>query len=156
MEIQVVESHDGFEEHFKNVIQPSRRPVIIKGLNLGPCQSLWSDADYVKRKEDDKHVKVHITTEEKMDFRSKNFKYAVMGLHELVTRAAKSDGEELIYLRATGDDPRGRTKVIFDRDFPKLAEDFKPPTLFDPDRLFSSVLRISSPGVQVQTWIAKS
>ena len=140
-------------EHFRQIVQPHRRPVILRGSSLGPCCDLWKDVSYICAKEADRQVKVHLTKEELMDFRAKNFRYAVMGLHEMLGRAqlAKdhSPDGELVYLRAISDDPRGREKVLFAKDFPDLAKDFDPPKLFDDERLFSSVLRVSSPGVQV-------
>lgn len=109
----------------------------------------------------DKEVKIHVTTDPIMDFRGKNFAYKVIGFHELIRRAARSSQEqvqnsfihpdELYYLRALGSDPRGRETVLLEKDFPQLAADFKLPDLFDPERLFSSVLRVSSPGIRVWT-----
>merc|ERR1711974_113490 len=64
-----------------------------------------------------------------------------------------SVNEKAYYLRWTGEDPRGQVQADFHQDFPRLADDFQldEAALFPPDKFFSSVLRISSPGVRVWT-----
>ncbi|XP_069471900.1 tRNA wybutosine-synthesizing protein 5 isoform X2 [Ambystoma mexicanum] len=58
--------------------------------------------------------------------------------------------DEKYYLRSLGDDPR---KDIADirKQFPLLSEDIKIPEFFEDDQFFSSVFRISSPGLQLWT-----
>ncbi|GFH29714.1 tRNA wybutosine-synthesizing 5 [Haematococcus lacustris] len=58
--------------------------------------------------------------------------------------------KERYYLRSLG---HNRMKEVSDlhRGFPELARDVVPPPLFPPSALFSSVLRVSSPGLQLWT-----
>jgi len=58
--------------------------------------------------------------------------------------------EEKYYLRSIGEDSRADVADIR-RDFPELSDDITFPALFDAERFFSSVLRISSRGVQLWT-----
>jgi len=58
--------------------------------------------------------------------------------------------DEKYYLRSIGEDYRADVADI-QRDFPELSSDVIFPSLFDADCFFSSVLRISSRGVQLWT-----
>ena len=59
--------------------------------------------------------------------------------------------DESYYLRSLGSgDPR-KTVANFSSDYPMLAADLKLPTLFPPEKYFSSVLRMGSVGVQLWT-----
>jgi tRNA wybutosine-synthesizing protein 5 len=149
--------------NFRSCIQIEHTPVVLRGVPLGRCVDLWKSPDYLISKTENKDVKIHVSTDPKrMDFRTKNFKYCVCGLHDLIQRASESceqgnadhfyiDSKEKYYLRSTGNDPRGKETVLFQKDFPNLAEDFILPEFFDQENLFSSVLRISSPGIRVWT-----
>jgi hypothetical protein len=94
-----------------------------------------------------------------MSFTAKNFQYCDMDILELVDRAAAAAAQavpaaeqsELYYLRSVTTDARTVNVARLDTDFPELAADFVVPDLFDSDRFFSSVLRISSGGVRVWT-----
>ena len=111
-----------------------------------------------------KVCKIHIVDKnqvDKMDFKSKNFKYDTIKMDELIEKVfeknpsihqEKSD-DQAYYLRWVGDDPRGQTKADFSKDFPNLSADFDFPnnTFFPEEKFFSSVLRISSPGIRVWT-----
>ena len=148
-------------EEFRTSVHPLRRPVVLRGLDLGPCLERWQEVSYVHDHAENKPVKIHVTTEPgRMDFRAKNFKYATLPLHEVLRRASGSqdrsgspilDAEESYYLRSVSADARGKERVLFDQDFPDLAKDLRLPELFDPESLFSSVLRVSSPGIRVWT-----
>lgn len=58
--------------------------------------------------------------------------------------------DECYYLRAVGGNPR-KDIANLSEDYPTLALDINLPSLFPPEKLFSSVLRIASPGVQLWT-----
>ncbi len=141
---------------FRESVQPSRCPAVLRGMDLGECTRRWADPEYLSaRVPPGAEAKVHVTRRPDMDFRLKNFEYRTMPLAEVFRKASKeaTDGDELIYLRDVGRDPRGRHSALLQSDFPELAEDFRlPPGLFfDEARLFSSVLRVSSSGVRVWT-----
>jgi tRNA wybutosine-synthesizing protein 5 len=126
-----------------------------------------------------KEVSVHVGRDPLMDFRAKNFSYQNMSFGQLVARASQNksidsdqhdksdqhdesdqhDGHKLnnspsyVYLRALGEarGKRGRHEpALLEKDWPSLAEDFQlPEGLFEPERLFSSVLRVSSADVAI-------
>ena len=148
--------------NFRYCIQIQHTPVVLRGVPLGPCVERWNSPEYILSKIENKEVKIHVSTDPKrMDFRTKNFKYCVSGLHDLIRRASRpsdeavahfyTDPSEKYYLRSTSDDVRGKESVLFHRDFPQISEDFVLPEFFDQKNLFSSVLRISSPEIRVWT-----
>lgn len=148
-------------ENFRKNIQTRHMPAVLRGLSIGNCVELWKSPEYLLSKIPNKDVKIHVSTNPKqMDFRTKNFKYCVCGLHDLILSASESpekpnkfyiDPNEKYYLRSTGDDPRGKDTVLFDRDYPELSADFFLPKFFDEESLFSSVLRVSSADIRVWT-----
>ena len=146
--------HDCTPDLFRTRIEPRREPAVMRGLPLGPCTNSWRSPELFGRQLRPRTVRVHVTREPNMSFAAKNFQYCDMDMRELVNRAqddsVKENGE-LYYLRSVN--AEGRTIQIsrLHTDFPELAEDFCLPALFEPDRFFSSVLRISSGGVRVWT-----
>ncbi|GLI67646.1 hypothetical protein VaNZ11_011895, partial [Volvox africanus] len=73
------------------------------------------------------------------------------GWPELVPRGEQyGDGPEVLYLRSIGGNPR-REPANLAASFPSLAPDLTLPPLFDPARLHSSVLRMSSPDLVLWT-----
>ncbi|KAG8558888.1 hypothetical protein GDO81_017176 [Engystomops pustulosus] len=92
-----------------------------------------------------------------MDFLKKNFIYRSLPFDVFVHRASAIKHKEFFisedekyYLRSLGEDPR---KDIADisKQFPELAEDIQIPEFFEKEKFFSSVFRISSPGLQLWT-----
>ncbi|KAK9916814.1 hypothetical protein WJX75_007384 [Coccomyxa subellipsoidea] len=137
-----------------------KEPAVLKGLDLGPAVDRWSGA-YLKSLPTSSTtlVSVHVCPDPsgRLDFVHKNFKFHTMPLAELVGRC-ESPGEfppliapdERYYLRSIGTNPRKEPSDIA-AAFPDLAADLKVPQLFPSDRLFSSVLRISSGGLRLWT-----
>ena len=145
-------------EMFRATVEPRREPAVLRGLNLGPCTAEWSTATAFANRFQPLTVRVHVTSQENMSFTAKNFQYSDMDIKELVKRASKVvqdkffvSEEELYYLRSVTADARMVQVSQLHTDFPELAEDFVLPKLFEPDRFFSSVLRISSGRVRVWT-----
>jgi tRNA wybutosine-synthesizing protein 5 len=60
------------------------------------------------------------------------------------------DPKERYYLRALGNDPR-KDPADFTIQYPELSPDINLPMFFGKDKIFSSVLRISSPDCQLWT-----
>lgn len=144
------------KDDFLRGIYPMRRPALLKGVCLGPCQEKWT-VEYLKQRGRNKDVKVHVSTLPQMDFLGKNFVYRTLPFAEFVKRAAEikhSDfflcEDERYYLRSLGEDVR-KEPADLSKQFPDLAEDFHIPQFFEPDQFFSSVLRISSCGLQLWT-----
>ncbi|XP_041433025.1 tRNA wybutosine-synthesizing protein 5 isoform X3 [Xenopus laevis] len=133
-----------------------RKPVVLKGLHLGDCSTKWT-VDYMSKTGGSKEVKIHVSEVPQMDFIRKNFLYRTLPFDTFVKRAAKEKHTEFFisenekyYLRSLGEDPR---KDIADisKQFPQLATDIHVPEFFEKDQFFSSVFRISSPGLQLWT-----
>ena len=51
--------------------------------------------------------------------------------------------EHFYYLRSLGDNPR-KDVADFGKDYPELAADLQLPPIVPPERIFSSVFRVSS------------
>ncbi|XP_078084937.1 tRNA wybutosine-synthesizing protein 5 [Mustelus asterias] len=144
------------KESFLQRIYPLRRPAVLKGIPLGPCTSKWT-VDYLSTTGGSQEVKLHVASVPQMDFINKNFIYRTLPFDVFVKRAAEPaqaeyfiSQDEKYYLRSLGVDPR---KDIADirKQFPSLAEDINIPEFFEKDQFFSSVFRISSPGLQLWT-----
>ncbi|XP_072541347.1 tRNA wybutosine-synthesizing protein 5 [Salminus brasiliensis] len=144
------------KEVFQKKIYPLRRPAVLKGVPLGPCLEKWT-VDYLTVKGRDREVKIHVSSVPQMDFLHKNFIYRTLPFSEFVQRAAATEHPEFFiskdesyYLRSLGEDAR-KDPADLKKQFPELAEDFHIPPFFEPEQFFSSVFRISSPGLQLWT-----
>ncbi|XP_074550213.1 tRNA wybutosine-synthesizing protein 5 [Halichoeres trimaculatus] len=144
------------KEVFLRDIYPQRSPVVLRGINLGPCLEKWT-ANYLCEKGGNKEVKIHVSTVPKMDFLHKNFAYKTLPFREFVKRASEKIHSEFFlcedesyYLRSLGEDVR-KEPADLSKQFPDLAADFHLPEFFAPDQFFSSVFRISSCGLQLWT-----
>lgn len=154
-------------EHFRSSVQSLRRPCIIRGAFVGPCVDLWKDLSYLERQTENKYVRAHVAPDPlHLDFKNKTFKYISMPFHELLRRAkgteeakkaykpflAKGEG---YYLRDVGSiDPKPRKgfqRACFYRDYPELAKDVSLASWYDNNCYFSSVLRVTSPGLRLFT-----
>ncbi|XP_027721738.1 tRNA wybutosine-synthesizing protein 5 isoform X1 [Vombatus ursinus] len=143
-------------EEFLLRIYPQRKPVVLKGIDLGTCTTKWT-VDYISQVGGTKEVKIHVSSVPQMDFISKNFVYRTLPFDKFIHRAAENkhteffiSEDEKYYLRSLGEDPR---KDIADirKQFPLLEGDIKIPEFFEKEQFFSSVFRISSPGLQLWT-----
>ncbi|NXA40744.1 TYW5 protein, partial [Eudromia elegans] len=143
-------------EHFLEDLYPRRRPVVLKGVELGACTRRWS-AEYLRRAAGAGAVKVHVSAGPRMDFLRRNFVYRTLPFDVFVQRAAEAkhteyflSEDEKYYLRSLGEDPRQDVADIR-KQFPVLAEDIQIPEYFEKEQFFSSVFRISSAGLQLWT-----
>ncbi|KAF5903290.1 tRNA wybutosine-synthesizing protein 5 [Clarias magur] len=145
------------QELFIKEIYPLRKPAVLKGVPLGPCVEKWT-VDYLAAKGGDREVKVHVSSVPQMDFLHKNFIYRTLPFDKFVQRAAAEEEheeffiskDESYYLRSLGEDAR-KEPADLRKQFPDLAQDFHVPHFFAPEQFFSSVFRISSPGLQLWT-----
>jgi hypothetical protein len=46
-------------EQFRQTIQTTRRPAVLRGLNVGPCLEKWPSVEYLLKQTEDKPVKVN-------------------------------------------------------------------------------------------------
>uniref|UniRef100_A0A2I3RQL2 tRNA-yW synthesizing protein 5 n=1 Tax=Pan troglodytes TaxID=9598 RepID=A0A2I3RQL2_PANTR len=116
-------------EQFMQHLYPQRKPLVLEGIDLGPCTSKWT-VDYLSQVGGKKEVKIHVAAVAQMDFISKNFVYRPYGI--------SSFGwfDDVADIR---------------KQFPLLKGDIKFPEFFKEEQFFSSVFRISSPGLQLWT-----
>ncbi|XP_063794179.1 tRNA wybutosine-synthesizing protein 5 isoform X2 [Pseudophryne corroboree] len=144
------------KQRFLHELYPLRKPAVLTDLDLGACKTQWS-LDYMSRRGGERQVKIHVSELPQMDFIQKNFLYRSLPFNVFVQRAAENkhrdffiSEDEKYYLRSLGEDPR---KDIADiaTQFPELAADIQIPEFFQKDQFFSSVFRISSPGLQLWT-----
>jgi len=135
---------------FLTTISPLRLPAVLRGCPLGPCMSSWT-MESLAEKLSGVVRPVHVTTEPDMSFASKNFKYSSMDLGEMVRIAASGEGNEMYYLRAVSEENPRTKPVSLEEDFPTISKDFDLPDLLPQEKMFSSVLRVSSGGVRVWT-----
>ena len=152
-QIKIFEDVSNFCEHIANV----REPAVLRGFNVGSCIEKWRNPDYLIEKIGNMEAKIHQLKKEdadKMDFRVKNFKYSSISMKSLIQKVFHhGNSDSAFYLRWIGEDPRGQAKANFHLDFETLANDFQLPKdlFFKDEQFFSSVLRISSPGIRVWT-----
>ena len=88
---------------------------------------------------------VHVTSDPDMNFTEKTFKYSSMALGEVVKScAAMEEGKERLYLRAVSEENPRTKPVRLEEDFPSITSDFTLPDIIPTNKIFSSVLRVSS------------
>lgn len=149
--------HDVDPATFVHEIYPKRHPLILRGVDIGPCVERWQSLSYLSTQGGKTPVKIHVCPTHQMDFINKNFSYKSLPFDEFVHRASEEEHQEFFetktesyYLRALGDDPR-KDQADVHRQFPQLADDISFPKFFPPDKFFSSVFRIASKGTQLWT-----
>lgn len=142
--------------YFRQHIHTRRRPTIITGEKIGTVVDRWT-SEYLATAVSDTPVSIHVSSDRRLNFLSKNFLYKTLAFDELIHRASRESNEdcfmcadEKYYLRSLGADVR-KDKSDIQRQFPKLADDLIIPNYFDQERFFSSVFRISSHGIQIWT-----
>lgn len=147
---------------FEDEVSAARVPVVLAGLDAGRCCSCWSAEQLAAHPSSaDTTVSVHVCAEPdgNMAFAPhRNFSFHTMSLRELVQRAAGGGNwqplvapGERYYLRSVGANPRKEPSQLPDA-FPGLAPDVKlPQQLLPEEGHFSSVLRVSSGGLQLWT-----
>jgi tRNA wybutosine-synthesizing protein 4 len=137
-------------EDFSTLVAASK-PVIIAGLDIGPCTELWT-LDYLEsRLGSDRELIVHECSSSTMTFGTKNFTYekrSVSSFFSSIDNGAPS------YLRAISSTQPNKLPTRLEDDFPSIAADFQIPTLcrnvINDNTYHSSPLRISGP---VSLWL---
>ena len=140
-------------QHFIKSVATKRVPIVLSGLDIGQAPWTWTP-QYLSKLEGlpDKAVSVHVSQDPKLDFVRKNFTYQVMPFGELLDKVANDGGERFYYLRSIGENPRKEPAHAI-RQFPCLEHDLKLPTELwgGEENYFSSVIRVSSGGLQLWT-----
>lgn len=155
MERLGVSVHDySGEKQLLSEVTDLRRPAVIRGCPLGPC-STWTPELLAERLSGTSRP-VHVTQQTNMDFVSKNFHYSTMDIGKMISLAAGYSSvpprTEKYYLRAVSEDNPRQRPVQLETDFPAIAGEFQlPDNLLDSEKVFSSVLRVSSGDIRVWT-----
>jgi len=138
-------------ERFLKDITFKRSPAVIRGCPLGQCSS-WTP-EFLTEKLSGTNRPVHVTSDAKMNFVRKNFTYSTMDIGEMIKLASDDNVTDTkYYLRAISDDNPRVTPANLETDFPSISRDFQlPDSMLPSEKIFSSVLRLSSGGVQVWT-----
>ncbi|KAI9679481.1 MAG: tRNA methyltransferase ppm2 [Caeruleum heppii] len=125
------------------------QPVILEGLNIGPCTEKW-DFEYLKERIGaERPVVYHQATSENMNFLEKNFSYVTAGFGSFLDRVRNG---ETVYLRSLSSSKPAECPASIFEDFTAIAGDFYlPPQLQTAmSDCHSSPLRISGP---VRMWL---
>ncbi|ORC92175.1 tRNA wybutosine-synthesizing protein 4 [Trypanosoma theileri] len=147
-----VEEQRFSKEAFLKLAQHPIKPVVFRKVNMGDCVHLWSDPDYLKKKEGDTTVSVHVARETHLlDFVKKNFSFQHLPFSKLVDHCVKAgaavekkpkqqeekekdekeeqeqernnENEETWYLRAVAANMKSERSNIW-KDFPAIGNDF--------------------------------
>lgn len=135
-------------EDFKEVLGASK-PVILTGLDIGPCRELWTNEYLEHAVGRDRKVVVHEAGSDPMNFQSKNFSYVTKDFGTFLSEVTAGNRQ---YLRSISSDKPARTPANLASDFPGLRDDFRlPPELsVASEQAHSSPLRISG---MVNMWL---
>ncbi|GMH40346.1 hypothetical protein BSKO_08250 [Bryopsis sp. KO-2023] len=155
-QVKVFEGVLGLDDFQKMVVAPGQ-PVIMRGLNIAPK---WTNEYLINHDESIKTlVSTHVYSHSQglMDFVDKNFVFRTLTLKELLERCLakgdhppmESEGEKY-YLRTLGKNPRKEPSCLT-QAFPELSKDLNIPECLSKQPVFSSVLRVSSPGARLWT-----
>ncbi|KAK2766929.1 tRNA methyltransferase ppm2 [Arachnomyces sp. PD_36] len=135
-------------QDFKDILNAAQ-PVILTGLDIGPCRELWTNEYLEQTVSSDRKVIVHEAGPEPMNFQSKNFSYVTKEFGTFLGEVS-SGGRQ--YLRSISSEKPTKTPANLEADFPGLAKDFRlPPELgVAAEQAHSSPLRISG---AVNMWL---
>jgi len=141
---------------WENQLYLARRPVVLRGINLGPCVTLWKDAEYLIEKEGTNLVSVHIPDEKEsrqLDFVRRNFTYQTVPFKDLVEACFIEAKQTPMYFRSIA---RQRGLADLWANFPGIGPDFVVPKIFQTTTMASSkysqsCLRMNGKGVQLWT-----
>jgi tRNA wybutosine-synthesizing protein 4 len=139
-----LKSHDDFSR-----MVVSSKPVIVEGLDIGPCVDLWT-LDYLKERIGaERELVVHECASDRMTFKDKNFEYVKKTTSDFLSGI--EHGSQM-YLRAVSSSQPNKLPTKLEEDFPTIAADFHIPDVFDTvkSNCHSSPLRISGP---VSLWL---
>ena len=142
--------------NFEYEVQRHRKPCILKGFNIGPCSKKWS-VEYLAAQAGFRMATVHVSETPQMNFVCKNYIYRKLPFADLVKRASQTvhktyflSPNEYYYFRSLGDDVRREPSNI-KKQWPELQKDIILPEFFPEEKIFSSVFRIASAGMQLWT-----
>jgi tRNA wybutosine-synthesizing protein 4 len=131
------------EKEFTEIISRGE-PVVLEGMDLGPCTHQWTPAYLEQKIGADRTVIIHSCSTDRMTFQTKNFSYLKSPFGEFINSV--SHGAQS-YLRSVSTIQPGKHPTLLSRDFPTISPDFHLPPIFHSinETIHSSPLRISGP-----------
>jgi len=131
-------------EEFGSKIVRWMEPRLLDGLDFGPCISKWSLSYLRDNISDARHVVVHDSPSQTMNFQRKDFKYRDLPFHHFLDRL--DDKSSHLYLRSLAAESPSSNPANLSKDWPEIASDFHVPSqLVDVAvNMHSSPLRISN------------
>ncbi|KAH8816282.1 hypothetical protein F5884DRAFT_852728 [Xylogone sp. PMI_703] len=125
-------------------IMNAGKPVIIEGMDIGPCTELWTSQYLTDQIGAEREVIVHQASSENMSFTSKNFSYVTKPFGDFMKEV--DEGAKL-YLRSLSTEKPSELPADITTDFPSISKDFwfPPEIRFVSENIHSSPLRISGP-----------
>ena len=131
-----------------------RIPFLVRGHPF--VKHSWTKEFLLSALPDDTLVSVHSGSNPLFSFVERNFEFKVIPFSQLVQslepQSISTTPGDFLYLRSIGDNPRKQQADVF-KSFPALADSIDFPFSIIPDMKehhFSSILRVTSP--QVQLW----
>lgn len=157
-----IEKFDKIDQSQFDHLISQNQPFVILKENFGNCIHNW-DNDYLLNKIGNYPVKVHVSDEPILNFLDKNFRYETYNFGEFIHQCSH-DEKQYLYLRSIGMDKRGKDVSNIKKHFPQIADDIAFPefanfcksidcnsNVCEKKHIFSSVFRISSPGLVMWT-----
>lgn len=129
-----------------------REPFLIRRISFGPLSTEWTWKDLEHSCPADMKISVHVSSNPSLAFHQRNFEYRTMAWNDFITCLFNSNNNSIYYYMRAVDGRNSATDL--EKNFPAISKAFIFPEHLIPDikkKTFSSVLRISSPSVQLWT-----
>lgn len=115
-----VTSEADLKSTLEKALHRTRKPVIFRGFEIGPCRDRWTSEYLIRHCPQGKTVKVHKSKEKQLDFRRKNFVYDTISFKHLIHLCSGDKSLDIEeenygyywYLRSIGNDPRYEFKCF--------------------------------------------
>jgi len=134
-----------YEQLYENEV-----PCIISGMDIGSCVDKWRNSSYLIQGLGRGDVSIQTSSVPQIDFKQKNFQRKSL---ESLVEGLKLSGfncssrkvsHDFSYFRAT---PKNRSVLPdFWKQWPGVAKDVRQPDFIPTEKIFSSILRLSSAG----------
>lgn len=138
---------------FAAIVKASQ-PVILKGLDIGSCTTLWTKEYLIEKIGQDRKVVVHESKTANMNFATKNFAYTTKDFGTFMNEihSDAEDEQSRQYLRSISSDKPTEVATTLEEDFPEIASDLEIPDVLQvaKENVHSSPMRISG---NVNMWL---
>jgi hypothetical protein len=138
---------------FHDTVFPTRVPVQFTGCDFGSSVVQWTP-DHLAAACPEKLVSLHACPSAHLDFLQRNYQFEVVSFRDMVAKVFGPVGDTRYYVRSLGENVRKDVSDV-SRSYPELWREFALPVSLPADvvtdRVFSTALRLSSPGVRLWT-----